>query len=62
MASVVITEAFTGYPNGKKREFVENEEPADLPTEFITLIVEKGHARRKTAAKPATTNTKANRE
>lgn len=53
MKTVQITETFTGYPNDKKRVFVEGEEP-DLSDEYADLIVGKGHARLKPGPKPET--------
>lgn len=34
---------FTGYPSGKRRDFVRGE-VADVPNDFADLVVEKGHA------------------
>ena len=45
MKTIHVTEAFTGYPNGKdKREFALGEEP-ELSNEYAGLIVGKGLAR-----------------
>ncbi len=44
MKTVVITESFTGYPNGKERSFTAGEE-VEVANEFGDLIITKGHAR-----------------
>ena len=44
MKTVRITESFTGYPAGKKRDFTAGEE-VELANDFADIIVGKGHAR-----------------
>lgn len=52
---IEVIEAFTGYPDGvKPRSFAKGERigPDDLPADFITMIVNKGHAVRAKVEKP----------
>ncbi len=44
MKTVKISESFTGYPAGKRREFAKGEEP-ELAVDYADLLVEKGLAR-----------------
>ena len=44
MKAVEITAPFTGYPNGKKREFAAGEKP-ELANDYADLIVGKELAR-----------------
>ena len=57
MKDVVITEAFTGYPDGRtERAFAPSSDPISVPNEFAEMIVEKGHAKwPRGATKSATT-------
>lgn len=52
MKTVVITESFEGYPNGKKVAFAAGEE-LTLSDAYADLIVGKGHARHKPADAPS---------
>lgn len=44
MKTIHITAAFTGYPNGKRRDFAEGEEP-ELANDYADLIIGKQLAR-----------------
>ena len=55
MKTVEIAAAFTGYPNGKKREFAAGEKP-ELANDYAVLLIRKGLAREsssKSAKRPA---------
>ncbi|HEX2554240.1 MAG TPA: hypothetical protein VHL98_11090 [Microvirga sp.] len=52
MKTVVISEAFTGYPNGKRRSFAKGEE-VEIAVAYADLLIEKGHAREKPSPAPA---------
>lgn len=62
MRTVKISEDFTGYPSGKKRDFTKGE-TVEVPADFADLIVEKGHAKEVAASeeKPARRKTEAER-
>lgn len=41
---IVITVAFSAYPDGPERHFVIGEQPADLPEGWPELLIAKGLA------------------
>ncbi len=43
---IVITTAFTGYPNGEKRRFIVDEKPKGIDRDYAALLVSKGLAKR----------------
>lgn len=54
MKSVEITVGFTGYPNGKKRQFAPGETP-ELANDYADLIIGKDLAREKPDQSPTPT-------